>query len=108
DARHRIVGVVADAAPPGAKPFPYPVLAPFGHLGRILEGAHPDRVVVAMRERRGRLAVEPLLEARLRGVRVEDAHEFYERITGKIAIESLTPGGRGFLHRVRRTPVVSL
>ena len=103
DARHRVVGVVADTAPPGTKPFRYPVLAPFGHLGRILEGARPDRVVVAMRERRGRLAVEHLLEARLRGVRVEDGHEFYERITGKIAIESLTPSGLIFSDGFGRT-----
>jgi exopolysaccharide biosynthesis polyprenyl glycosylphosphotransferase len=93
DARHHVVGIVADAPSPGARFFPYPVLAPFDHLGRILEGARPDRVVVAMRERRGQLAVQQLLEARMRGVVIEEGVELYERLTGKIAIESLTPSG---------------
>ncbi|MBI4485111.1 MAG: sugar transferase, partial [Acidobacteria bacterium] len=34
----------------------------------------------------------PLLESRVRGIVVEDAPEFYERLTGKLAIEALTPG----------------
>ncbi len=101
--RYRVVGVVADTPSPGTRPFPYPVLAPFGNLGRILEGARPDRVVVAMHERRGRLALEPLLEARLRGVRVEEAEGFYERLTGQIAIESLTPAGLIFADGFART-----
>jgi len=93
DARHHVVGIVADAPSPETRFFPYPVLAPFDHLGRILEGARPDRVVVAMRERRGQLAVQQLLEARMRGVVIEEGVELYERLTGKIAIESLTPSG---------------
>jgi len=32
-----------------------------------------------------------LVEARVRGIEVEDGVEFYERLTGKVAIESLTP-----------------
>ncbi len=102
DGPHVLVGIVADAAAAGRAAFPYPVLAPFDHLGRILEGVRPDRVVVAMRERRGRLALSHLLEARVRGIAVEDAAEYYERLTGKIAIESLTPSGlifsQGFRH----------
>jgi exopolysaccharide biosynthesis polyprenyl glycosylphosphotransferase len=102
DGRRVLVGIVADAASAGGSSFPYPVLAPFDHLGRILDGVRPDRVVVAMRERRGRLALKFLMEARLLGIAVEDAAEFYERLTGKIAIESLTPSGlifsRGFRH----------
>jgi exopolysaccharide biosynthesis polyprenyl glycosylphosphotransferase len=105
DARFRIVGVVAETAAPGAKGFPHPVLAPFDHLGRVLEGSRPDRVVVAMRERRGCLAVERLLEARMRGVLVQEGVEFYEGLTGKIAIESLTPSGVIFSGGYRPRPI---
>jgi len=47
--------------------------------------------VVTLADRRGRLPMHDLLDARVRGVVVEDGVEFYERLTGKIAIEALTP-----------------
>jgi lipopolysaccharide/colanic/teichoic acid biosynthesis glycosyltransferase len=37
------------------------------------------------------MPLQLLLESRVRGVIVEDAVEFYERLTGKIAIEALNP-----------------
>ena len=44
--------------------------------------------------------MQTLLEWRVKGILVEDAAEFYERLTGKIAIEDLRPSalilGRGF------------
>jgi lipopolysaccharide/colanic/teichoic acid biosynthesis glycosyltransferase len=42
-------------------------------------------------DRRERLPMQSLLESRVRGVVVEDALDFYERLTGKIAIEALRP-----------------
>jgi exopolysaccharide biosynthesis polyprenyl glycosylphosphotransferase len=71
-------------------------------LDRFLDMARPDRIVVARGQRRTRLPVQPLLEARLRGIAVEDGAEFYERLTGKLAIEALTPSSlifsKGFRH----------
>lgn len=58
------------------------------------------RVVVALRERRGRLPVEQLLDCRMAGITIEDRESMYERLTGKLAIESMRPSyliyGRGF------------
>src|SRR5262249_27015314 len=51
-----------------------------------------DRIIVALPDRRGQLPLVPLLESRVRGVAVEDALEFYERLSGRMAIEALTPG----------------
>jgi lipopolysaccharide/colanic/teichoic acid biosynthesis glycosyltransferase len=45
-----------------------------------------------MADRRKRLPLRPLLESRAGGVVVEDASDFCERLTGKIAIETLRPG----------------
>jgi exopolysaccharide biosynthesis polyprenyl glycosylphosphotransferase len=67
------------------------VAGPLGRLGSIIEDLRPDRIVVALADRRGRLPVGELLEARVRGVAIEDAVDLYERLTGKLAIESLTP-----------------
>src|SRR5207244_13292861 len=51
----------------------------------------PNRIVVALAERRGRLPLNPLLESRARGILGEDAAETYERLTGKLALEALSP-----------------
>lgn len=50
-----------------------------------------DRVVVALAERRGRMPLEQLLRLKLAGVEVEDAHSMYERLTGRIRLEHLSP-----------------
>lgn len=48
-----------------------------------------DCVVVALVERRGRTPLRALLEWCLpRGVVIEDGAEFYERLTGKLPVES--------------------
>jgi hypothetical protein len=59
---------------------------------RIVERVRPSRIILALADRRGRLPLVSLLESRIRGVVVEDALEFYEHLTGKVAIEALTPG----------------
>ena len=66
-------------------------LGPLSRLDRIIKTTEPDRIVMALAERRRRLPIPPLLEARLRGIMIEDGAAFYERLTGKIAIEALTP-----------------
>jgi exopolysaccharide biosynthesis polyprenyl glycosylphosphotransferase len=66
-------------------------LGPPSRLVEIVERVRPGRIVVAFADRRDRLPLQLLLESRVRGVIVEDAVEFYERLTGKMAIESLNP-----------------
>jgi exopolysaccharide biosynthesis polyprenyl glycosylphosphotransferase len=68
-----------------------PVLGTLAQLGRIVQVVCPDRIIVALGERRGRLPVRFLLEARMAGILVEDGIEVHERLTGKLAIESLSP-----------------
>jgi sugar transferase (PEP-CTERM system associated) len=51
-----------------------------------------NRIIVALEDRRGRLPVELLLSMKSRGVLVQDGIEFYEKVTGKIPIESLRLG----------------
>ena len=60
-------------------------------LGEIVEAIRPSTIVVSLADRRSRLPMQSLLHSRARGVAVEDAVTFYERLTGKIAIEALTP-----------------
>jgi|SRR5882724_414267 len=90
--RQTIVGVADDAVAPEEPAPRYPLLGPLAHFAKIIEEVQPDRIVVAMAERRGRLPVRQLLESQIHGIIVEDGVEVYERLTGKAAIESLMPG----------------
>jgi len=46
---------------------------------------------VSMSDRRGRMPIRELLQAKMSGVRVEDAATMYERLTGKILIDDIKP-----------------
>jgi sugar transferase (PEP-CTERM system associated) len=60
-------------------------------IARLITERRIDRIVVGLSDRRGKLPVDELLNAKLRGVRVEDATTTYERVTGKILIDDLRP-----------------
>jgi sugar transferase (PEP-CTERM system associated) len=77
DFSYRVVGVIEDAAA--------------ADIRRLVSDLHATRIVVSMDDRRGALPVQDLLEAKLSGVHVEDAGTTYERITGKLLIESIKP-----------------
>lgn len=73
--RYAVAGTVTDAE----------------NLGRIIDATQPDRIVVALTERRGRLPLCRLVESLAHGIVVEDVTETYERLTGKLALEALSP-----------------
>ena len=67
------------------------VLGKAADLGAIIAEHQIDRIIVGLSDRRGRLPIHELLQAKLSGVRVEDATTTYERLTGKILLEALRP-----------------
>jgi exopolysaccharide biosynthesis polyprenyl glycosylphosphotransferase len=84
------VALVTETAPSaGRPPFRYPVLGSLPQLARAVERARPHRIIVALDERHRGEAMPVLLDARGRGIVVEDGVDVYERITGKLAIEVL-------------------
>jgi exopolysaccharide biosynthesis polyprenyl glycosylphosphotransferase len=99
----RLVGVVGPGPEPGA-----PHLGDYGDVGDVIRRHRPDRIVVAMPDRRGNLPVSDLLACRFRRTEVEEGTRVFERFTGRLAVESLTPStlifGDGF--RARRLPLV--
>ncbi len=99
---YRLLGFVDDATGgfsvvPGAQR-----LGAVETLSEIIAASRPTRIVLAMKDRRGRVLEGPLLDSRFRGVAVEEAASFFERLTGKLAIESLRPSALilsdGFRH----------
>jgi exopolysaccharide biosynthesis polyprenyl glycosylphosphotransferase len=87
-----VAGVVDDSSEADPR-LGSTVAAPLARLGSIIADLRPDRIVVALADRRGRLPMRELLDATVGGVVVEEGVDCYERLTGKIAIEALTPSG---------------
>jgi sugar transferase (PEP-CTERM system associated) len=87
---YRIVGFVDDLpmAPVSDDPL---VLGSRADLNAVVHHHRIERIVVSLNDRRGSLPVDDLLQAKLSGVRVEDAATMYERITGKILIDEIKP-----------------
>lgn len=107
DGRRRcvVVGLLDDAAIPGTPGTRYRILGSIEDLPHVLQEVRPDRIVVALTARRGRLPLHDLLQARARGILVEDGVEAYERLAGKVAIEALTPGSVIFSRDFRKAPL---
>ncbi len=91
---YTIVGLVDDqreAVRSELRRAKYPYLGPIDRLHEILDEYRPDRIIVAVSERRGCLPVGELLHARLAGCIIDDAISVLEQLTGKLAIESVNP-----------------
>jgi exopolysaccharide biosynthesis polyprenyl glycosylphosphotransferase len=102
DRRYSVIGVVDDLT---GRPSTASVafwLGSIDQLGDIIDATHPDRIVIALADRRRSVPMGPLLDSRVRGVPVEEAVNFFERVTGKLAIEALSPNSLilsdGFRH----------
>lgn len=89
---YEVVGVVSERRAAETPTFYHPLAGSLEDLHRIIDELQPDRIIVALADRRQYLPVSQLVEARVqRGIVIEDAVDIYERLLGKLAIESLTP-----------------
>lgn len=50
-----------------------------------------DKIVVSLSERRGIFPLRDVMACKLSGIEVVDAPSFYEQVTGKLLLESITP-----------------
>jgi exopolysaccharide biosynthesis polyprenyl glycosylphosphotransferase len=89
---HYVVVGVVDRARPTHGAVVSKWLGNFEQLSAIVDRVRPTHIVLASEHRRSDIPFETLLHSRVRGVLVEDALDFYEQLTGTVAIEALTPG----------------
>lgn len=101
DAGYRIVGFVSENGHiPNSKIGEANVLGTTRNLEEIIKSGNVDRVVIAVRERRGTFPTETLLKMSLAGdINIEECTSFFERVTGKVHLDLLRPswlifGGR--------------
>jgi sugar transferase (PEP-CTERM system associated) len=91
DFGYRVIGYIDDSPDRGNGVLNPATLGAAEDIPRIVDRYDVDRIVVGLSDRRGRLPISELLQAKLSGVRVEDATTTYERLTGKILIDDLKP-----------------
>lgn len=61
----------------------------------IIEAArreNAEKIVISLTERRGSIPLRDLMDCKFSGIEVTDAPSFYEQVTGKLLLESITPG----------------
>lgn len=107
DAGYRIVGFVTEN---GSKPKNLPakmnLLGSANNLEEVIKNEKINRVVIAVRERRGTFPTETLLRMSLAGnINIEECTSFFERITGKVHIDMLRPSWLIFAGRKRGTRI---
>ncbi|MCS6952638.1 MAG: sugar transferase [Bryobacterales bacterium] len=60
-------------------------------LMELVRQTRPDRIVVGVRERRGRLPLDELMELRFSGIRIEEAAAAFEAVCGRVPLAELQP-----------------
>lgn len=93
DAGYRIVGFLSEnGAKPRERLGQSEILGKAHELESVIKSEKIDRVVIAVRERRGAFPTEALLKMSLAGdVSIEECTSFFERITGKVHVDMLRP-----------------
>jgi len=82
------------------------VVGTMADLLPLVESLRVTFIVVALEDQRGQLPMEDLLRCRLRGIRVEDAPSFFERLTGKILVSDLRPSWLVFSPGFSKPPLL--
>lgn len=105
DAGYRIIGFVTEDEERVKNKLPeVKVLGTTGGLEEIVKGGGIDRIVIAVRERRGGFPTEVLLRMSLAGdVSIEECTSFFERVTGQVHLDMLRPSWLIFAGRGRDT-----
>ena len=85
------VGYLAEQESGGSELKGAKRLGTLSDLAHAVAEHHPDRVVVALRERRETLPVDQLLELKFRGIQVVDTASLYESVFRRVSASDMRP-----------------
>ena len=83
----QLMGYVSAVMAPARDDLPY--LGPPDQISEVVRTQGIRQVLVAMSDQRGKLPMDDLLSIKSEYARVQDGAEIYEKLTGKLPIESL-------------------
>jgi sugar transferase (PEP-CTERM system associated) len=91
DLSMRMVGIVSEKSSPSDLVDGLPNLGVLPDLESIIDRVRPNRVILGLAERRQALPIDMLLKKRTQGLVFEEASALYQKITGKVPVESINP-----------------
>lgn len=91
DFNYCVIGMLSEGEQESSQDHSLPVLGMLEEVERVATEHQVDRVVVSLRERRGGMPMRALMRLKFAGIQVEDPYSLYERVTGRIVIENLSP-----------------
>lgn len=80
------------------------IVGHINNIDQIVQDYRPQKMVIALAERRGNLPLKDIMLSKLRGVEVYDAAAYYEHVSGSLMIEEMHPSSFIFNPRFRMTP----
>ncbi len=83
---------------------PQLVVGHITEIKEIIQDYRPQKLIVALTERRGSLPLKELMQIKLRGVDILEATTYYEQVTGRLLVEDIQPSSFVYTHRFRMTP----
>jgi sugar transferase (PEP-CTERM system associated) len=84
------------------------IIGSYEQLTELIARERIDQIIVALPDRRGTLPLETLLACKMRGVEVTEGTTFYERVSGKILLETLRPSWIIFSSGFTVSPLIRL
>jgi lipopolysaccharide/colanic/teichoic acid biosynthesis glycosyltransferase len=84
-------GYIDDEREAGTQVNGAPVLGSSADLARVVSEVHPNRIVIAMAERRQALPFQQLLELQFGGVEIQPVAELYEVACDRVCVDELLP-----------------
>jgi exopolysaccharide biosynthesis polyprenyl glycosylphosphotransferase len=107
---YTIVGLVAEKPTSSydRQLSPYLILGSIDELQTIVRAVKPNRIVLALSDRRGKMKADEIFEFQLSGIIVEEIEDAYESFGGKLAIEVVTPGQLIASQRFRKSPALKI
>jgi sugar transferase (PEP-CTERM system associated) len=103
DTGFTVIGFISDDPEKVGTPLVNPsIIGDYSQIIDLIKREKPDRIIVALEERRGKFPLNQLLECKMKGISIEDGINFYEHLTGRLQIESLRPSSLIFSEGFRK------
>ena len=90
------------------KPFVDPelIVGDIDHIDDLIHDYRPDKLVVALNERRGNLPLGGFMRGKLRGVEIVEATTYFEQEKGCLLTENMQPSAFAYTQGFRMTPLM--
>jgi sugar transferase (PEP-CTERM system associated) len=72
-------------------------------INELVNDYRPQKLIIALNERRGNLPLNDLMQSKLRGVEILDATTYFEQMKGCLLVENMQPSVFIYTHRFRMT-----